>query len=469
MRLYHLRATWLAALTLGAGGCIDGKNDDSADDSASDDSGTDDTGQPSACEGGVSLLDAFGNPSGFEECPDGAIHRAEILSTSAENSAQRCAGTESYTSCTTDSECTEHPNGACITGVNEEANDTYCGCVYSCASDADCDSGQFCAPAGLGSPSITWSTCAPADCSSDADCASGECGLSVWNDGCFDNVNLLCRTEADGCRVDGDCASTEQCGVLDGAWDCQTTNCAIGRPLSCEGEARKAPLARVAGWSEAITLRLPEDAARRERLAQRWADIAAMEHASVASFARFTLELMALGAPAELLFATQQAAADEVRHAQLGYGIASALAGQTLGPGPLSLQGIAPATERRAFARALLTEACVGESLGAAEAMEAAAGCADPGLRRALEAVAADEARHAALAWRALGWVLQGSDAALRAELRADAEAAIAALTRVPELEHTPELGLLGGAETRSSRERAARQVLRPLLDAALA
>ena len=39
----------------------------------------------------------------------------------------------------------------------------------------------------------------------------------------------------------------------------------------------------------------------RARLAREWAHIGALEHASVASFARFTLQLMALGAPADLL------------------------------------------------------------------------------------------------------------------------------------------------------------------------
>merc|ERR1712198_179483 len=47
------------------------------------------------------------------------------------------------------------------------------------------------------------------------------------------------------------------------------------------------------------------------------------EHASVASFARHTLQLMSMGAPATLLVGSQQAALDEIRHAKMCYGIAT--------------------------------------------------------------------------------------------------------------------------------------------------
>ncbi|MBT9554900.1 MAG: hypothetical protein IV100_02675, partial [Myxococcales bacterium] len=46
---------------------------------------------------------------------------------------------------------------------------------------------------------------------------------------------------------------------------------------------------------------------QREVLVQRWLSVAALEHASVGSFARFTLQLLAVGAPPDLLLATQQA------------------------------------------------------------------------------------------------------------------------------------------------------------------
>ncbi len=47
-----------------------------------------------------------------------------------------------------------------------------------------------------------------------------------------------------------------------------------------------------------------------------WIEQAQTEHASIAAFARLTLELMALGAPLDLVARVQTAALDEVRHTQ---------------------------------------------------------------------------------------------------------------------------------------------------------
>lgn len=57
-----------------------------------------------------------------------------------------------------------------------------------------------------------------------------------------------------------------------------------------------------------------------------------MEHASVAAFARFTLQLLAMGAPAELVQASVGAAADELDHARLRFGIADRFDGRLGAP-----------------------------------------------------------------------------------------------------------------------------------------
>ena len=62
----------------------------------------------------------------------------------------------------------------------------------------------------------------------------------------------------------------------------------------------------------------------RDAVVKAWTTAARAEHASVASFARFTLQLLHLGAPADLVADAQQAALDEVRHARLCFGVASA-------------------------------------------------------------------------------------------------------------------------------------------------
>jgi hypothetical protein len=136
-----------------------------------------------------------------------------------------------------------------------------------------------------------------------------------------------------------------------------------------------------------------------------------MEHASVASFARFTLHLLALGAPPELVGDAQRAIGDETEHARLAFGLASAFAGKPLGPGPLAIDGALDGFDLRDFVATLIREGCVGETVAAIEAREALEHVTDPAVRSVLETIARDELRHAVLAWRTLGWVVSSGRA----------------------------------------------------------
>ena len=257
---------------------------------------------------------------------------------------------------------------------------------------------------------------------------SGECGLAVVTDGsgCPYTADLDCRTTTDLCRSDANCNPQAQfCAYKPGPqrWECvNVPPVACGRPLRVEGAARQAPTAARNDWTHDVALGTPlEDAV----LAAYWTRIAAMEHASVASFARVSLQLMALGAPPELLVATQRAAADEVEHARLTWGLARSYGADDVGPGPLSLAGMTIDTNRRSVVEALITEACVAEDRGGGGA-EAAARAEDPVLRDVLSRIADDEERHAALAWRTLKWLVDGADAADRAAVSAMFEQAVA-------------------------------------------
>jgi hypothetical protein len=84
-------------------------------------------------------------------------------------------------------------------------------------------------------------------------------------------------------------------------------------------------------------LRLDPDT--RAALACEWLDDARLEHASVASFARFVLELLALGAPAELVHFAQRALGDEIDHARRCFSLASRYAQEPLGPAALQVDG----------------------------------------------------------------------------------------------------------------------------------
>ncbi len=112
----------------------------------------------------------------------------------------------------------------------------------------------------------------------------------------------------------------------------------------------------------------------RQAIASSWADAALDEHASVASFARFSLHLLAVAAPPDLLVAAHRAGLDEIAHARACFEIAGAYAGEALSPGPLRLSGdLLGPLDLASIAAAAVIEGCVGETVASLEAREAAA------------------------------------------------------------------------------------------------
>lgn len=181
-----------------------------------------------------------------------------------------------------------------------------------------------------------------------------------------------------------------------------------GRPLTVDGGTRRPAVVAGDAWVASVQPDLDLEPEERARRADKWLTTARDEHASVAAFARWSLQLMHLGAPPELLVATQRAAADEVRHARLAFGLASAYAGRPMSAGPLPVDG-ALETDRKALVRAQVRDACVNETLAAIQAAEQARTEADPAVQRVLQVIADDEARHSELAWQTLVWLIGDS------------------------------------------------------------
>jgi hypothetical protein len=180
-----------------------------------------------------------------------------------------------------------------------------------------------------------------------------------------------------------------------------------GRPFLVDGTLRQSALDADASWLDPALAAEPCDALTpelRTALAEHWARAGLMEHASVAAFARFALQLLALGAPAELVAAATAAMADETRHAELCFGLASRYAGRALGPGPLDVTGALGAVELMDVVALVLDEGCIGETGAALEAAWAADAATDPCVASTLRTIADDEARHAELAWRFVAW-----------------------------------------------------------------
>lgn len=184
-------------------------------------------------------------------------------------------------------------------------------------------------------------------------------------------------------------------------------HCAVGRPFVVDGLARTATVERRDDWRARIAVEVEQlsDEARAV-LAETWTREALAEHASVASFSRFLLQLLALGAPAELVRAAQRAVDDEIRHAEIAFALASALAGQPLGPGALDLRDAFSTPELAAVAVEVASEGAIAETVSAAIVAASRDAARDPALKSLLATIAAEEQEHAVLAWRFLDWAL---------------------------------------------------------------
>lgn len=203
---------------------------------------------------------------------------------------------------------------------------------------------------------------------------------------------------------------------------------AHGRPLRVRGRPRTAPTRRDDAWVDAPDAALPDasrlSADERAREAARWTRDAREEHASVAAFSRLSLDLLALGAGASLVERAHRAALDEVRHARLGFALASAYAGAPVGPDgwPDALVGPGVESARDTLRRVAvesLVDGAYGEGLAALRAE--AERSDDPAVAAVLAVIARDEAVHAALGWDVMVFCV-GRDPSLAAELTEAAE-----------------------------------------------
>ena len=203
------------------------------------------------------------------------------------------------------------------------------------------------------------------------------------------------------CADDKDCPGAYCEFAFDGATMSKTGTCTDhrpiykGRPLVVGGEPKLATAVGTAA-NHPILVRLR--------------DAALEEHAAIGAFARTICELMALGAPSWLLHATSQAMSDEIRHADDTFAWVERQGGGSLRPGPLPA-AVAPlraeASAPTELYRDVFRGGAVGETLAAARADEESRAATDPAFRAFLGGIAEDEARHAALAFRTLGWLVE--------------------------------------------------------------
>lgn len=206
-----------------------------------------------------------------------------------------------------------------------------------------------------------------------------------------------------------------------------TVMCSV--PPSCIGGRRPAGLA-ISGVAA-------------DGLGAHFAELARLEAASVHAFVELAHELVLHGAPPALVAAALRAAGEEIDHAVR----TSALARRYgVDPAPPAIA----ATPPRELAAVLVENAAEGlvhERYGAALAAARAEAAHDPMVRRAMRAIARDEASHADLAAAIHAWggprvtraarsriaeAREGTRGALAAALAAEPAAALAGLGGMP-------------------------------------
>ncbi len=195
-----------------------------------------------------------------------------------------------------------------------------------------------------------------------------------------ETCTLVCMTEGGGF------GELQDCSVMTSA-DQVVVSCVY--PEFCEGRRHACVVSR--GTADAS-----------DPVAAWLARAAHDEAASVHAFQALARELAAFGAPAPLLAQLEEAAADEVRHAHATAALARAHGAEILVPEIAQV----PARTLVDVAIENAVEGCVRETWAALAAAYQARMAPTAELRAFYSEIAADETRHAELAWTLDAWLL---------------------------------------------------------------
>lgn len=251
---------------------------------------------------------------------------------------------------------------------------------------------------------------------------------------CFYYVDYSCAPYQrfnGSCTISGnDCLGT--CTLDGGFFGCEYAypTCALngqwlaeaGQPITVGCELCLGAGRRPAG------LRKPRAPRTTTALGRHFARVAHVEAASVHAFERLAVELSAHGAPAALVAAARRSARDETRHARATARLAGRHGARV--PGATVRRGGVRSLER--VARENAVEGCVHETVGALWTAWQATHASDPEVRATMTRIAADEMRHAALAWAVAEWAHASLDDAGRTRVERARARAIARLRDAP-------------------------------------
>jgi hypothetical protein len=163
---------------------------------------------------------------------------------------------------------------------------------------------------------------------------------------------------------------------------------------------------------------------------ERLAAMAYLEAVSVHAFERLGRELAAHGAPPSLLRDARRARRDEVRHTAMTTRLARSRGASPRLPEAPSRRATGAARPLFEIALENAVEGCVRETYGAVTGLVEAETSRDASLRRAMKQIAADECRHAELAWEVHAWAMARLSSDERRRVEAAMRDAVAEIAR---------------------------------------
>ena len=262
-----------------------------------------------------------------------------------------------------------------------------------------------------------------------------------WYDAYYNSRKTLCscmdkatnETVGEGCNYDNVCAVNETIAApYMAAWNSEHNNnsvfnvtvvcelsCAVpGRPFLDGVTAESGG----AGWSSCSAVAPSPQAVNSTSFGpsfgpsfgRKWQKDGLGEHASVASFAKFTLLLLESGAPLELVDWSLRSAREEVVHARLCFDLAVEFGAENVGPGVLEVGelevGDTAAGGIQELVESTLRDGCFNEHpnahLVAVRRARYEQQWGESNVLDVLRTIEMDEVRHAALAYRTVAWAL---------------------------------------------------------------
>lgn len=182
-----------------------------------------------------------------------------------------------------------------------------------------------------------------------------------------------------------------------------------GRPFRIKGTPVVSKVSNSSKWiGRDIKICVDLDLESRRALEAVWLDSASKEHASVPAFSKLSLQLIAIGAPPELIAKVFTAASQEVTHAKLCFSVAASVSGRPWSPNAMP-QVLEVKSGSESLERLILecfVDGCLMEALSAAHARASSELAEEADVKHVFSVIAKDESFHAELSWEILKFLL---------------------------------------------------------------